>query len=251
MTAVDLLKPQAIARTADHTYIYQGKRYPGVTTVLKVLDKSGPLMHWAARNTAQAALNTDIAALRATVGDEGVIKALTSRSEWKRDEAAQLGTAVHQMADDMITGRVPDNVLFAPGPTFERVKSYAEWWRNSGWTLRASEAMVVHPVFQYGGTLDLLCYDADGKTVLADIKTGSGVYKEAVLQLTAYGMAELLQTDAGLFTMPAVDRHVILHVTAESPVRVIECNVGALEKVAWGACLDLHQWMDTMKGKRL
>ena len=38
----------AIQRTQDHRYIYQGVTYPGVTKVLGVLDKSGPLMVWAA-----------------------------------------------------------------------------------------------------------------------------------------------------------------------------------------------------------
>jgi hypothetical protein len=130
------------------------------------------------------------------------------------------------------------------------VQSYAEWWENSGWTLRTSEAMLVHPTFGYGGTLDLLCRDRDGRTVLADIKTGKGVYREAVLQLTAYGLAEIIQTEAGIHAMPTVDRHVILHVTADG-VREIEVPVGTLEKVAWGACLDLHAWAETTKGKRL
>ena len=45
--------PQAaIQRTQDHRYYYQGVAYPGVTGILNVLDKSGSLMSWAARNTA-------------------------------------------------------------------------------------------------------------------------------------------------------------------------------------------------------
>jgi hypothetical protein len=50
--------------------------------------------------------------------------------------------------------------------------------------------------------------------------------------------------------MPEADRYVILHVTADG-VREIEVSVGALEKLAWGACIDLHQWSETTKGKRL
>ena len=38
----------AITRSADHRYTYEGKEYPGVTGVLSVIDKSGPLMTWAA-----------------------------------------------------------------------------------------------------------------------------------------------------------------------------------------------------------
>jgi hypothetical protein len=104
---------------------------------------------------------------------------------------------------------------------------------------------------KYGGTLDILARDRDGRTVLADIKTGKAVYSEAVLQLTAYGEAEMIQTPAGqLFPMPAVDRYAILHVTADG-VREIEVPVGVLERVAWAACLDLFTWKETTKGRRL
>lgn len=243
-----ILTPQKITRSADHRYTYNGETYPGVTSILKVVDKSDALMAWAARNTAEAALKLSgtLPQLLAEVGPEGVVRALTARSAWKRDEAAQLGTDVHELADKFIRG-VPHEI---PDFAKKHVAGYAEWWQASGWSLRTSEAMVINPEQRYGGTLDLLARDRDGKTVLADIKTGKGVYSEAVLQLTAYGTAPLIQTDTGIFAMPKVDRHVILHVTADG-VREIEVPVGTLEIVAWCACIDLHLWKETTKGKRL
>jgi hypothetical protein len=248
----------AITRSTDHQYTYNGVTYPGVTSILKVIDKSDALMSWAARQTAEAAvylaLDGDDAGdafhtLLSTVGVEGTVKALTSRSSWKRDEAAALGTAVHGYADDHINGRpIPDDL-----PEIQRdyVAVYADWWKASGWTVRTSEAYLIHTAHGYGGTLDLLCRDRDGRTVLADIKTGKGVYSEAVLQLAAYGAAELIQTPAGaLFPMPAVDRYAILHVTKDG-VREIEVSIGNLELLAWGAAIDLHSWWQTIKGKRL
>lgn len=256
-----------ILRTDDHRYLYAGQEFPGVTNVLKVIDKSDALMTWAARNTAEAALtlynrklnplDPDIQGMSIdalgqlveTVGQDGAIKALTSRSTWKRDEAAHLGTRVHAYADDLVNGRpIPADL---PGSQGDYVKAYADWWASSGWTIRTTEAIVLHERHRYGGTLDILARDADGRTVLADIKTGKAVYSEAVLQLAAYGNAELIQTPGGqIYPMPAVDRYVILHVTAKE-VRPIEVSVGTLELNAWGACLDLHAWHRTMKGKRL
>lgn len=240
-----------ISRSADHRYTYQGKTYPGTTSVIGVaINKSDALVPWSAKITAEVAVELldTLPTLRASVGDQGVINALKAASLERRGEAAKLGSIIHGLADDFIQGRA----LPADMPELHRkyIDGYSEWWRVSGWSLRASEALLVNPEWGYGGTLDLLARDRDGATVLADIKTGKGVYREAVLQLTAYGAAQLIQTEAGVFAMPHVDRYVILHVTADG-VREVEVNVTSLEQVAWGACLDLYQWTESTKGKRL
>lgn len=255
----------AISRSSDHRYTFDGVTYPGVTSILKVLDKSDALMAWAARNTAEAAValaqrpdtkadgtvTTSLNHLLEEVGPEGTVKALTSRSSWKRDEAASLGTEVHRLAD-LVTSAPDTELTITDDGTRKRVHAYAEWWATSGWTLRLSEAAVVHPLVGYGGTFDLLAKDRDGKTVLADIKTGKGVYREAALQLTAYGMAVLVSPFGSevAYPMPLIDRYVILHVTVDG-VREIEVPVGKLEEAAFMACVDLHRWAETTKGKRL
>jgi hypothetical protein len=134
----------------------------------------------------------------------------------------------------------------------EYVKRYADWWSNSGWSLRLSEAVVVHPDVGYGGTFDLLARDADGRTVLADIKTGKGVYKETILQLTAYGMAPLVSPMGSdtVYPMPIPDRYVVIHVTADK-VREVEIAVGQAEGMAFLDCVDLHRWLASVKGKEL
>ena len=227
-------------------------------------------MAWASKNTAQAALKmtmdheavlgdpagaqpvlytpSSLDRLLEAVGDEGVIKALTARSDWERDKAANLGTSVHNLADLVVQGKpLPEMTETEHG----RVVHYADWWLKSGWSLRTSEALLVNTAMGYGGTLDLLCRDRDGKTVLADIKTGRLVHHEAVLQLTAYGAAEILEDQAGnVFRMPPVDRYAILHVTA-SEVREVPVDVGSLELAAWQAAMKLTEWRDSMKGKRL
>ncbi len=247
----------AIQRTQDHRYIYQGVTYPGVTSVLGVIDKSGALMTWAARQTAEAMLAIHDApgldSLIASVGRDGVVKAATSRANWQRDEAAHLGTEIHAWADERVNGRTP----LTPSTTAaEYTRHYAEWWARSGWRLRLSEAVVVSPAVPgvhegWGGTFDLLCYDADGRTVLADIKTGKGVYREAILQLAAYGMAQYVSPmgSAEVYPMPNVDRYCVIHVTRDE-VRPIEIDVGPQEWAAWLSTLDLYRWTEYRKGWR-
>jgi hypothetical protein len=261
-----------ITRDAAHRYTYEGVQYPGVTTILSVLDKPA-LINWAAKETATAAarLLPELPKMMETLGETGVIAALSNRQNWTKNVGAQLGTEVHALADLVVRGE--------PTPSMTdtqrvRVLHYAKWWKESGWKLRLSEAMVVQPYpgdgpsSGFGGTFDLLAYDRDGKTVLGDVKTGKGVYREAVLQLAAYGMATIVQpalTDGvdwvtaqmanpalqpKIYPMPLPDRYVILHVTADG-VREIEVAVGTAERMAFLACLDLWHWTETMKGKRL
>ena len=247
------LEAPAIQRSADHRYTFQGVTYPGVTGILAILDKSGPLMAWAARQTAEAAIHLvaegALQTLLSSVGDEGAIKALTSRSSWQRDEAAALGTEVHRLADLVVQGQPTPSM---PEPTRRRVLRYAEWWKASGWKLRLSEAMIVQPDYGYGGTFDLLAYDRDGRTVLADIKTGKGVYREVALQLAAYGMADYVAPIGSpvAYPMPEPDRYCVLHVL-EDEVREVEFAIGDLERQAFLACITLSGWADTMKGKKL
>ena len=239
-----------ITRTPDHHYGFDGVMYPGVTGILKVLDKSGPLMAWASRMTAEAAISLlpSLPALLETSGPEGAVKALTARSAWKNEEARDLGTDVHAMADLLNRGEALPPMSET---TMKRVDAYERWWRTSGWVLRCSEGMLVNTVKGYGGTLDLLCYDRDGRTVLADIKTGKGVYHETALQLAAYGDAEWLETgDGAIYAMPEVHRYAVIHVTADK-VREVEVSIGQGDRDAFGACMRLTAWRDSRKGREL
>jgi len=203
-----------ITRDAAHRYTYEGVTYPGVTTVLTA------------------------------------IKGSAFRSEAYK-AAGVLGTQVHALAEYVVRGEL---VPFDGGSDKAMLyaRNYAQWWKSSGWTLRLSEAMLLHPSVGYGGTFDLLARDSEGRTVLADIKTGSKVDKAAILQLTAYGMAPLVQpADSDRqYPMPIPDRYVVLHVTAEA-VREVEIEVGQAERMAFLDCVDLHLWLEAKKGLKL
>jgi hypothetical protein len=241
----------AITRDRYHRYTYAGRTYPGVTTVLRVLDKSDALMAWASRNTAEAALAQldHLASLRDTVGPEGVIKALTARSGWKRDEAAAAGSDIHGLAERIARGEALPHV---PQAIRAQVEAYAAWWAGSGWRLRVAEAFVVEPTLGYGGTLDLLAYDEAGRTVLADVKSGANVYPEVVLQLLAYGEAALIAPQGSpiAYPMPRIERYAVLHVT-DAGVRVIDVEVDDEDRAAFRACLPLARWHGARKGQRL
>lgn len=237
-----------IQRTPDHRYIYDGNTYPGVTSILRVIDKSDALMSWASRQTAEAALAMlpTLPTLLESVGPSGAVAAMTARSSWKKDEAAQLGTTVHALAEAIVRGELAQ----IPPEAADHVRHYAEWWKASGWKVSTTEAMVVNPEMGYGGTFDLLARDADNRRVLADVKTGRGIYWEGALQLAAYGMAQVIEVGGTIYEMPAIDRYVILHVTREG-MREVEVSVGSLERAAFAAALTLSAWRETVKGRKL
>ena len=67
-------------------------------------------------------------------------------------------------------------------------EGFKMWARDAGMTLVASELMVWHPEYEYGGTIDLVGRLNDGSLAVIDVKTG-GVYNEAAYQLAAYATA--------------------------------------------------------------
>jgi hypothetical protein len=241
----------AITRSVDHQYTYEGATYPGVTGIISEARgvQFAVASYYGAKQAAEAAIDLydKIPSLVETVGKAGAVKALAEAGTKKRDEAANLGTEIHAIADALMKG---EPTPWASPLALERAQLYADWYALSGWTVRLSEAMVVFPTVGYGGTFDLLAYDRDGKTVLADLKTGKGVYREAGLQLAAYGMAPIVArpTDTAALPMVVPDRYAILHVTA-SGVKEIEVAVDALDRVAFGACVELYHWTKARKGR--
>ena len=245
----NVMLPQPITRSADHIYsatLPNGEKvgpFTGVTTYLGILDKPA-LIGWAANETADAAIGMmdgdprPLSHILDAIGKVGFRKAITSRKDWKRDEAAHLGTEVHHLAEGVINGEARQGSDLA----MRHAIIYADWWKESGWTRPLTEVMGINPSVGYGGTADLMARDEAGKLVLADLKTGAkGVFREAVLQLQAYKDFTYIMVGGELRVMPDVDRVVILHVTLDG-VRPIELNLDEHDRMAWLDCVDLWRW---------
>jgi hypothetical protein len=232
----------AITRDRWHRYTYEGTTYPGVTSIVGVIDKSKPLMMWSSRLTAEAALDQldTLPELVKKNGRPGVVRLLTDQASWRKDEAASIGTAIHTFAERVANG---DELGEVPESIRVRVPHYVDWFAASGWRRRLTEALVINPTLGYGGTLDLLAYDQDGRTVLADVKSGKNIYPETTLQLLAYGEAEMVapQGSPTAYPMPAIDRYVVLHVT-ESGVEPIELEPTEEDREALRSCIPLARW---------
>lgn len=248
MSALAVPKPVGAFRDDKHRYYWnEVGPIPSVTTVGKVLDKSGPLVGWAKRVTAEAAVaNADeLPKWIEMAGPEGAVSLLTKAADYKRDTAADLGTAIHNIADRMVKGQ-----LYQVSEEQEPfVASYATFLTD--WTpeFRLVEAMVYNLGAHYAGTLDLVC-DMAGETWLLDIKTGKGVYPDYALQLAAYGNATFVgyAGDPVEYAMPAIDRYGILHVRPEG-YHLFPMAVDADTFDAFLSCRALFGWNETAKGR--
>ncbi len=246
-----------ITRSADHRYTYEGITYPGVSSIIESIGASfDQAAGWGGKMASSAAVRLvdELPKMIETLGEVGAQRALNSRDNWGPDPSgSKLGSAVHELCSEFLMGKPERNVTKPEGI---RLAHFQEWWRNSGWKLRLTEAIVLHPATDmewdgWGGTLDILAYDQDGKTVLADLKTGT-VHRKAVIQVTAYGMANKVQPYGTnkVYTMPVPDRYVILQLTEEG-VRPVEVHVGQKERSAFIAALDIYHWNESMKGIKL
>tara|TARA_R100000781_G_scaffold60063_1_gene38376 strand:- start:5 stop:766 length:762 start_codon:yes stop_codon:yes gene_type:complete len=102
----------------------------------------------------------------------------------KRDAAAEVGTRVHNLCEDLLLGKAV-NLDEAEGPSyFKRLMSFVEWYKIHKPTILATELKLVHKDVPYSGTPDIVCI-IDEKIHMVDIKTGAP-YDTHELQLTCY-----------------------------------------------------------------
>ena len=149
---------------AHQRYYVDGKRVPGTTTILGVINKPA-LMYWAW-----------------DLGMQGV--------DYRKytDDMATIGTLVHKRIEDHIKGKETDYTDYTP--TQIKISDvgyhkFLEWEEENQPKYLRSELMLSSEVYGYGGTVDL--YAKIGKKyVLVDFKTSKAIYDDQFCQVSAY-----------------------------------------------------------------
>jgi hypothetical protein len=162
---------------------------PSVTNVIGTLDKPA-LVPWAAKMAATRAIERRHIWLPMLEDGETEEALDYLKRNWrtKRDNAADQGTSVHEALEHWLdTGGEKLEVALSQEPYF---KAGRDWWNQmvavNGAELVATEASLVNldADHAYAGTVDLVATFA-GQVIFADWKTGSGLYREAAMQLVA------------------------------------------------------------------
>jgi hypothetical protein len=197
-----------------------GEKLPSVTEIIGQLDKSGPLIPWAARIAAEA---TAAALLDDGMLREAAIDVGKKAPNKRRDHAADRGTLAHALVEANYTGE-PADVEGVDPVELEAAQRCAA---RAVAAIDAAGYDVVHaeladvawtwPDHWFGGTMDLvLCERATGDLILGDLKTGKNIYAEVPIQLAAY--SHILQKAKGQTAL----RGVVVHAPAfddDAPVR--------------------------------
>lgn len=171
----------------SHSYLLDGQRVPGVTTVIGILDKPA-LVNWAAAETAAYADEhwAELSELRSA---DRIERLKGARFATNR-RAVVRGTRVHSLGERLAHGEQIDEGEITP-ELRPWVEGYARFLDEWDIETAAAELPVAHSEYRYAGTADLFAWSPRLGHVLLDIKTGKSVYSEVALQLAAYRYADM------------------------------------------------------------
>ena len=162
-------------------YLLDGEKVPGCTTILNRFKDSGGLIHWACTQGQQHP-------------DLPVRDAL-----YAKEEAADVGTIAHDIFRIWITEgktttrrQIMQQYKVRPkqaSQAFNAFDNGRRWFDNTRGEILDSEVPLVSRRHRCGGTRDYL-WIVNGKRRIFDVKTGSGVYIDALMQVAFYGEVE-------------------------------------------------------------
>lgn len=193
-----------------------GQRLMSVTTILQHGVPKPNLVHWAAWEVARCAMDYLPRLLRAR-GDEerrSVLGWLQKAAERKRDDASDMGIAIHDIAEAYILGKP------CPEPNEDQapfVEAFARFCRHWSPRWEAAEMVVANYTHGYAGKGDIWVWlMLPGMTepvlVIVDIKTGKNYYPEVAMQLAGYNNAEVgFLRDGTQVTPPRATHGAVLH----------------------------------------
>jgi hypothetical protein len=153
-------------RSHQKYLLKDGSQVPGASTICKIGDDQGNLITWAWN-----------------LGNAG------QDFRKVRDKAADIGTICHFLIECHFHGWVPDLSEYAPEDVVRATIAFGNFktfWDEQELTVLEPEVQLVSEEHMFGGTIDAPSVDKQGRIVLLDWKTSSGIYLSQKLQLAAY-----------------------------------------------------------------
>lgn len=240
----------------EHLYTLDGKPLMGCTTVLNVINKPA-LIQWAANETVKwlrencieqdgiddGSGDGDVKGYIVT--DKQLDKAKVAHRK-KKEKAADWGKIVHKAIEVWIDRRnihndTPKSVNIGEVEYViqedhqKAVDNFVKWARDNNVQFFESEKSIYSEEWWVGGTVDFVC-KIDGKLMVGDLKTSSGIYESMFFQTAAYSK---MLVEMGMY--PRFDGMVVVNCKKDGEMAVdirkdVESNVKCFE-----AALTLHK----------
>jgi hypothetical protein len=203
-------------------YVTPYGRFLSVTTIISKGVPKPALPFWAANETARAALDNVPMLARART-DAARIEAydfLRGAANRVRDDAGDLGTAIHAAINADILGKPWPEPTDEQRPFLQAFHRFVADWHPE-W--EATELVVAHPEDEWAGTCDWWAWlnlpDLGRTLVCGDSKSGKPdrqrekpTYPETAMQLSAYRRAKVAWLRDGTEVEPPRAEHaVVLH----------------------------------------
>jgi hypothetical protein len=147
-------------------FLSDGTQVPGGSTVSKIGDDAGALIHWAWK-----------------LGCEGKNYRDVSK------EACDIGTLAHFYIECFLNNQVADLSDYTQEERDKALVCYhkfLEWWETQDLEVVATEIQLVNEFYQYGGTIDLIAKRKNGSHVLMDFKTSKKISESYWRQAAGY-----------------------------------------------------------------
>lgn len=240
------------------------ERWPSVTTILGAVAAKPALAPWASWTSARFAVDQHerIAQLLAEGSEEHAIRLIANEPSRVAEEAADLGTILHRVAEALVKGQpisLTEEEAEAVEPFLETLYTFIrEMQPEYVW----AEATVFHQWQRYAGTTDggarftqpipiiteageLVDTLEPGSLLNIDYKTGRKVWVEAVAQHVGYSTATHMDLKDNLGTiipMPKVDGAVVIHIRPEG-YKVHGVRITPAATAAWQHAVGWFHWL--------
>jgi len=218
-----------------HMYFNDKKEHlMSVTTATGVVDKSGPLMGWAVKMAKNYLIDNWKAGEKITESEKiAMIEEAGKQHRIFKKKAADIGTQIHEWAENWIKGRNPE--MPKEEKVVNGITAFLKFNQENKVKWKDSERFVYSKKHNYCGILDAV--GRIGKElVLIDFKSSNGIYDEMRFQVAAYQLAYEEETEK------KIDRSIILRFGKEDgEFEVKELPDYNKDKKAFLACLELKR----------
>lgn len=175
-----------------HWFSIDGKPILSVTGATSVIDKSRPLIYWAVGLSHDYLMQNLKDLIADTKGDKitTLIEEASKQHSIKKQEAATIGTQVHDWVEQFIKAKSKKDYPEEPKDpaVYNGVSAFLKWVDEYNVKFITSEKIVYSKKYNYAGIMDAEAIIKKKLSVI-DFKTSKAIYPEFRFQVAAYQAA--------------------------------------------------------------